>query len=151
MKRLLIAALLGACTIAALPLAGAQNAQSEQGDTVRIPAPAAAVIAAPGPSRYLDPADFRRYKGGYSLSNGQTLTLSRSGTKMYAEVGELGAHQIVITGKDTFVALDRKLQVRFDFSDDGDVGGELLMMVPAKDIAGGDLPGMEQLRRVAFR
>lgn len=147
MKNLLLVALLGVCASAAAPLAAAQATQ--QGDTVTIPAPAPLHIAAPGAGRYMDPEEFRLYKGGYSLSNGQTLTLSRSGTKMYAEVDQLGAHQIVVTGKDTFVALDRKLQVRLEFADDGDVGGELLMVVPGKSIAGQAAP--EQLLRVALR
>lgn len=147
MKKLLIVAVLGVCASAVAPLAAAQATQ--QGDTVTIPAPAPLQIAAPGPSRYMDPVEFARYKGGYSLSNGQTLTLSRAGTRMFAEVDNLGAHQIVVTGKDTFVALDRKLQVRLEYDDTGDVGGELLMVVPGKGIAG--QAGPEQLMRVALR
>ncbi|CAN7477993.1 hypothetical protein LJR289_003187 [Pseudoduganella sp. LjRoot289] len=147
MKKILLVALLGACAGATLPLAGAQTTQ--QGDTVTIPAPAPLQIAAPGPGRYMDPAEFGRYKGGYSLSNGQTLTLSRSGTRMFAEVDAEGAHQIIVTGKDTFVALDRKLQVRLEFDGDGDVGGELLMVVPGKSIAG--QPAPDRLMRVALR
>lgn len=147
MKKLLITALLGACIIGALPSAIAQ--QSTQGDTVRIPAPAPLQIAAPGPARYLDPAEFSVYKGAYSLSNGQTLTLTRAGSRMYAEIDGQGTHQIVNTAQDTFVALDRKLQVRFEFDSSGDVGGELLMVVPGKNTAGLQEP--EQLVRVAWR
>jgi hypothetical protein len=149
MKKILLTALLGVCTICVSPLAAAQ--QEKQGDTVTIPAPAPAQIASPSPARYMDAAEFGNYKGGYNLSNGQVLTLtqSRYGTKMYAEVDNLGAHQIVSTGKDTFVALDRKLQVRFDFDRVGDVGGELLMVVPGKNIAGVVEP--DQLVRVAWR
>lgn len=148
MKKILLTALLGVCTIGASPLTAAQQ---QQGDRVTIPAPAPAQIAAPGPARYMDAAEFATYKGEYSLSNGQTLTLTRSrfGTRMYAEVDKLGAHQIVNTGKDTFVALDRKLQVRFEFDHAGDVGGELMMVVPGKNIAGVVEP--EQLLRVAWR
>lgn len=149
MKKILLTALLGVCTIGVPPLTAAQ--QATQGDTVTIPAPAPSQIAAPGPARYMDTVEFSNYKGAYSLSNGQTLTLtqSRFGTKMYAEVDNLGAHRIVSTGKDTFVALDRQLQMRFEFKDDGDVGGELLMVVPGKTIAGAVQP--DQLLRVALR
>ena len=40
-------------------------------------------------------------------------------------------------GYDRIVALDRKLKVRIDHHDDGSVGGELVMVVPAQNLAGG--------------
>lgn len=149
MKKILLTALLGVCASGLSPLTTAQ--QTKQGDTVTIPAPVPMQIAAPGPALYMDSAEFSNYQGEYSLSNGQTLTLTRSrfGTRMYAEVDSLGRHEIVNTGKDTFVALDRKLQMRFEFDNDGDVGGELMMVVPGKNIAG--VVGPEQLLRVAWR
>ncbi|KQV85894.1 hypothetical protein ASD15_30185 [Massilia sp. Root351] len=96
----------------------------------------------------MDEADFGAFKGGYELSNGQVLVLKRVGTRMYAEVGEMGLHQIVAVSPNTFVALDQKLKVRIDIDRRGDVGGELLMVVPGSSVAGG---APEQLLRVAFR
>lgn len=124
--------------------ASAQTEQQE--DRVTIPAPQLR-IEAPTRRYYMDEADFGAFKGGYELSNGQVLVLKRVGTRMYAEVGEMGQHQIVAVSHNTFVALDQKLQVRIDIDQRGDVGGELLMVVPAS-LAG---QGQEQLLRVAFR
>jgi hypothetical protein len=128
--------------------AAAGRAQSSQGDTVTIPAPAG--IAAPTAWRYMDAREFGDYKGGYVLSNGQTLTLSRAGTRMYAEIDRQGAHQIVSTAQHTFVALDRKLQLRLEYDNHGEVGGELLMVVPGRSVAGTE-QAPEQLVRVALR
>ena len=119
---------------------------AEQEDTVTIPAPLLR-IEAPTNRRYMDPVEFRTFKGDYQLSNGQVLALKRVGARMYAEVGQLGEHQIVAVSHNTFIALDQKLKVRIDIDDSGDVGGELLMVVPAS-VAG---QGQEQLLRVAFR
>jgi hypothetical protein len=148
MKKSILATLLGAFALATLPLASAQTMPAAQDDTVTIPAPSA--IAAPGPGRYMDPVEFGHYKGGYSLSNGQTLMLTRRGTRMYAEIEDQGAHQIVVTAPDTFVALDRQLQVRFEFDSLGDVGGEVLMMVPSRGVAG-ESAAPAQLVRMAIR
>ncbi|WP_157200919.1 hypothetical protein [Massilia sp. Root351] len=146
MKKLILAALLGAVSMGAgwLP-ASAQTAQQEE--TVTIPAPQLR-IDAPTRRHYMDEADFGAFKGGYELSNGQVLVLKRVGTRMYAEVGEMGLHQIVAVSPNTFVALDQKLKVRIDIDRRGDVGGELLMVVPGSSVAGG---APEQLLRVAFR
>ena len=123
----------------------AQTAQQEE--TVTIAAPSLR-IEAPTNRRYMDPVEFRTFKGDYQLSNGQVLALRRVGARMYAEVGQMGEHQIVAVSHNTFIALDQKLKVRIDIDEGGgDVGGELLMVVPAS-VAG---QGQEQLLRVAFR
>lgn len=124
--------------------ASAQTAQQEE--TVTIPAPQLR-IEAPTRRYFMDEAEFSAFKGGYDLSNGQVLVLKRVGTHMYAQLGEMGLHRIVAVSRNTFVALDQKLQVRIDIDQSGDVGGELLMVVP--DTMAGQ--GQEQLLRVAFR
>lgn len=124
-------------------------AQTEQqGDTVTIPAPTLR-IDAPTRRHYMDEADFGAFKGGYDLSNGQVLVLKRVGTRMYAEVGQMGWHQIVAVSPNTFVALDQKLKVRIDIDSRGDVGGELLMVAPGSSVAG--QPAQEKLVHMAFR
>lgn len=149
MKKLVSAALLAAASMGAVWLpASAQTAQQEE--TVTIPAPQLQGIEAPTRRHYMDDAEFGAFKGGYSLSNGQVLVLKRVGTRMYAEVGDMGRHQIVAVSSNTFVALDRQLKVRIDLADSGEVGGELLMVVPGSSVAGAD-PGQDRLLRVAFR
>jgi hypothetical protein len=146
MKKSIVAALLGALSVGAAWLpASAQTEQ--QGDTVTIPAPTLRIDAPV--KRYMSEMEFSAFKGGYDLSNGEVLTLKRVGNRMYAEVGDWGQHQIVAVSKDTFVALDQKLKVRIDINNFGDVGGELLMVVPGNSVAG--QPAQEQLLRVAFR
>jgi hypothetical protein len=147
MKTSILAALLGAASMGAAWLPAVAQTE-QQGDTVTIPAPELR-IDAPTRRHFMDEADFRAFKGGYELSNGQVLVLKRLGTRMYAEVGEMGMHQIVAVSANTFVALDQKLKVRIDINSRGDVGGELLMVVPGSSIAG--QPAQDQLLRTAFR
>jgi hypothetical protein len=144
MKKLLLAALMGAACMGAL---------AQQSDTVTIPAPAQSISAIEAPTQrvYMSDMEFGSYKGGYDLSNGQVLTLTKKGSRMYAEVGDLGEHQVVAVARNTFVALDQKLRVRIDLDTgigDG-VGGELVMVVPGRSVAG--LPAQDTLMRVAFR
>ena len=47
------------------------------------------------------------------------------------------------------VALDRQLKVRIDHHDDGSVGGELVMVVPARQLADGSAQG-EHLATLGF-
>jgi hypothetical protein len=148
MKKSILAALMGAVSLSAAWLpASAQTVQQE--DRVTIPAPELR-IEAPTRRHFMDEAEFGAFKGGYQLSNGQVLVLKRMGTRMYAEVGDMGQHQIVAISRNTFVALNQKLQVRIDIDQRGDVGGELLMVVPGSSVAGTD-PGQDRLVHVAFR
>lgn len=144
MKKFLLAGWLGVVCGGAL---------AQQSDTVTIPAPQQplSVIEAPTQRVHMTDMEFGSYKGGYDLSNGQVLTLTRRGSHMYAEVGDQGAHQIVAVAHNTFVALDQKLKVRIDL-DTGvgsGIGGELLMVVPGRSVAG--LPAQDTLLRMAFR
>jgi hypothetical protein len=144
MKKLLLAALMGAACVGAL---------AQQSDTVTIPAPAQTISAIEAPTQrvYLTDMEFGSYKGGYDLSNGQVLTLTKKGSRIYAQVGDMDEHQVVAVAHNTFVALDQKLRVRIDL-DTGfgsGIGGELLMVVPGRSTAG--LPAQDTLMRVAFR
>jgi hypothetical protein len=142
MKKLLLAALMGAACAGAV---------AQQSETVTIPAPTQTISAIEAPTQrvYMGEMEFGAFKGGYDLSNGQVLTLTRKGSRMYAEVGDLGAHQIVAVSQNTFVALDQKLKVRIELDAPGNVGGELLMVVPGRSVAG--LPAQDTLMRVAFQ
>lgn len=94
-------------------------------------------IELPVRARYMSPADFRRFAGVYELSNGDTLNLRRSGAVMYARIGNQPEHRIIASSATSFVALNRQLKVRIDHHDDGSVGGELVMMVPSRQLADG--------------
>ena len=93
--------------------------------------------------------DFQQFAGAYDLSNGDTLQLRRAGGIMYARIGNQPEHRIVATSRNAFVALDRQLKVRIDHHDDGSVGGELVMVVPARQLADGSAQG-EHLATLAF-
>lgn len=97
------------------------------------------------------PGEFAEFKGLYSLSDGRTLFLfSRQGAKMYANVQDQPAHEIIATGPNTFVALDRQLKMTIDRHVNGDVSGELLMLNAPRPVARGESPG-DQYTAVAFR
>lgn len=137
MKSVLLSATL------AFALAGAVQAQSQSQSE---PIPESQRVAVPAHNLSIDlPArpyrmwrdEFKQFAGAYDLSNGDTLELRRDGAAMYARIGKQDEHRIIASSRNAFVALDRKLKVRIDLHDDGSVGGELVMMVPAQNLAGG--------------
>jgi len=129
-----IQCLLGAALCAAALGAAAQSQQEER---VTIPAPRL-TIDVPAHHYSMNPSEFADFRGGYTLSNGQTLYLKHNGIAMYAELDDQGPHRIVATGPSSFVALDRKLSVRIDLKPDGDVGGEVLIAMPVGVAANGE-------------
>lgn len=122
--------------------ASAQNLPQDK--TVDVPGHALR-IDVPARPHYMPREDFQQFAGTYELSNGDTLQLRRSGGAMYARIGKQDEHRIVATSRNAFVALDRQLKVRIDHRDDGSVGGELVMVVPAQRMADGSM----RLERVA--
>lgn len=143
MKKILLVSLLGLTTL----IASAQSNPAT--DTITVPAPSLK-IEVPEHLRRMDSDEFYVYKGAYDLSNGKVLTLSQRGSQMYAEVEDEGMHRIVATAANAFVALDRQLQMKIDIHDDGSVDGELLMVVPAKQLADGSY-SQARLVRLATR
>lgn len=117
-------------------------------ESVKILAPRL-TIDLPERHYYIDPQESREFRGTYELSNGQLLTLSGVGNIIYAEVGEQGRHRMVASRHNTFVALDRKLQVRIDRGQDGEAGGEVLMAVPMRIAETGEIE--ERIVRLAAR
>lgn len=105
-------------------------------------------IELPARYYYMESAQFDDYRGSYTLSNGQTLYLTNRGRFMYAEIDNQGDHRVVATGRNAFVALDRKLKMRIDWRDDGSVGGEVTMVVP-RQVAGG--PPVEEVVTMVMR
>jgi len=94
--------------------------------------------------------DLETYTGAFQLSNGERMWIRKAGRRMYAEIGNRPRKEIVATGASDFVALDRQLQISFENTDDGDIGGELsmFMVMPSKL---GDASGNDVIRLVAKR
>ena len=143
MKKLLFAAALAAISLGA----GAQSATEEERVTVTRPQLS---IEVPDHIRRFSKEDFEPYVMAYDLSNGSSVTLTRTANRMYAEIDKLGRHEIVGAAANTFVALDRQLKLHIDLDRDGGATGEVLMAVPQPQVAGA-LPAEPKYLLVAFR
>jgi len=135
MKTWILAGTLGACAL----LANAQSLPDSQ--TVVIPGGRLQTIELPAQRHFLNAQDFAPFRGGYELANGQVLHLRNAGSigAMYARIDDQDEHRIIAATSNSFVALDRQLAMRIDLRDDGSVGGEVLMMVPAESLASGEV------------
>ncbi|MEF2266110.1 hypothetical protein V3C40_04865 [Janthinobacterium sp. LS2A] len=136
MKTWILAGTLGVCAL----LANAQSLPDSQ--TVVIPGGRLQTIEMPAQKHFMTAERFAPFRGGYELANGQVLYLrnaSSIGAIMYARIDGQEEHRIVATDNNSFVALDRQLAMRIDLRDDGSVGGEVLMLVPAEKLASGDI------------
>lgn len=143
MKKLLICSLLSALALPVLAQTG------QEVETVTI-SNSAQKIEAPSKTYRMSSEDFYQFKGTYSLSNGQDLSLFERGNLKYAQVSGQARHEIVATADNSFVALDRQLKMRIDLKDNGEVGGELYMVIPAQVQANGKLSG-EPILMIAFQ
>ena len=135
MKTWILAGTLGACAL----LANAQSLPDSQ--TVVIPGGRLQTIELPAQRHFMNAQDFAPFRGGYELANGQVLHLRNAGSigAMYARIDDQDEHRIIAATSNSFVALDRQLAMRIDLRDDGSVGGEVLMMVPAEALASGEV------------
>lgn len=143
MKKLILISILSALSLAAT----AQSASDT--DTVTISG-AEQKITLPSNYSKMWPEDFYAYKGSYDLSNGKSLFVFSRGSKMYAQVEDQPGHEIVAATSNTFVALDKQLKMTIDLHDNGDVSGELLMVVKPGGLASGVMTGAQYMA-VAFR
>lgn len=132
MNKLILASLLGVTSLAAF------GQTVTPAETVTV-AGHALRIDAPTHVRYMDRDEFYPYKATYMLANGQELTLTARGNRMFAEVDELGKHQIVATSANSFTALDRQLQMTINLLPNDNVTGEVLMAVPESSISDGSV------------
>ena len=136
MKTWILAGTLGVCAL----LANAQSLPDSQ--TVTIPGGRLHTIELPAHRHFMSAEMFAPFRGGYELSNGQVLHLRNIGSVgalMYARIDDQEEHRIVASGSHSFVALDRQLAIRIDLRNDGSVGGEVLMQMPAAKLASGDI------------
>lgn len=136
MKTWILAGTLGVCAL----LANAQTLPDSQ--TVVVPGGRLHTIELPAHRHFMSAESFAPFRGGYELSNGQVLYLRNAGSigaMTYARIDDQEEHRIIATGSDSFVALDQQLAMRIDLRDDGSVGGEVLMRVPAEKLASGEI------------
>lgn len=128
MKTLLIAS--------ALALAAAAASAQPTSNTVTITSNQP-TIDLPSRPFIMHAQEFRKYIGSYDLSNGKSLHLYvRAGTK-YAAIEGGEEHALVAASDNAFVAKDRQLAVTIDLHEGGEVGGEVLMVVPEGKVADG--------------
>lgn len=118
MSRILLGMIVGAISLAAV---AQESASMAEGPVISVPAALHRGLS----------ADFDTYVGAYNLSNGQTLTLTMHWTRMYATLDSGKKMEIVSTGKNSYVALNRQLKMNLDRRDDGEVKGELWLVAPA--------------------
>jgi len=118
MKRLLLLALLGGLSLTAPAQTGTDSSVRIHGYQIDLPAR----------PHTLYKGDFDEYKGSYSLSNGDILTLVQRGRSIYGSVGDGPQKELVAAAKNVFVALDRELKVTLNKDDWGDYSGELLIV-----------------------
>ena len=149
MKTWILAGTLGVCAL----LANAQSLPDSQ--TVTIPGGRLQTIELPAHRHFMNAEDFSPFRGGHELSNGQVLHLRNAGSigaVMYARIDNQDEHRIIASGRNSFVALDRQLAMRIDLRDDGSVGGEVLIRVPAEKLASGAIvPAHVQSMSLALR
>ena len=91
------------------------------------------------PERYrrMWPQEYGDYRGGYTLSNGQSLSIAPRGMHMYARIDDGEWHKIVVIAPNIFVALDRQLKMEINLLDDNKVSGWVSMVVPRQTLANG--------------
>ena len=140
MKRLLISTFLGVLALGATAQTQPDQSIRIQGYTIELPEHRYPMFA----------GDFDVYKGWYDLSNGQTMRLSATGRRMFAEVGGGPRTQLVAASPNTFVALDRSLKMTLNRSDFDDVTGEMLKVVPSQTAQIGG-SGQEVVKLMASR
>jgi hypothetical protein len=128
MNKLLISLMLGALSLAA-------TAQTTPGGVPSVTVPGYERIELPRQVHHMFLGDFDRFKGAYSLSNGQTLIMKGWGRSMYAQVGDGPLKKIVAAAPNVFVSLDEKLKITLNETDDGDMRGVLLMVVPRQGLS----------------
>lgn len=120
MKRLLLLAVLGGLSLTAPAQTGPDSSVRIHGYQIDLPAR----------PHTLYKGDFDEYKGSYSLSNGDILTLVQRGRRIYGSVGDGSQKELVAAAKNVFVALDREMKVTLNKDDWGDYSGELLFVRP---------------------
>ncbi|WP_426318659.1 hypothetical protein [Pseudoduganella sp. R-43] len=106
-----------------LVLAASAAAQSSTGADQSVVVPAQKQMHLE--RKLISPQEFYQYQGAYALSNGQTLTLSRTAMHIYAQVGQQPRRQILWQGDGKFTAADGSMDMNIVWINDDTATGEL--------------------------
>ena len=139
MKRLLIPMFVGMLALGA-------SAQTEPDSTIRVHA---RQIELPAQPYRMGQTNFDDYKGGYDLSNGESMTLFARGLRMYAIIGDRPMTEILAAKRNEFVAADAQFKMTLA-AGQGDVTGEVLLKVPA-NASQASADGVETVRLLTGR
>lgn len=149
MKRFILLATIAA----AASLVQAQNqAGTAAGaeSAVRIPAPHNS-IELPARPHHLFRGDFDVYRGTYSLSNGEELTLKQRGRQLFATLSGREEKELVAAAHNVFVAKDRNLKITlFTTQGNDEIGGEVVIRYP-RTVADIDAGREARVERFAVR
>lgn len=118
MQKLLMSILLGAAALSAIAQEAPQAAFSAGGD-----------IVLPAQAVKLFPQDLDAWQGTYSLSNGQTMVLRRTGLRLVAAVAGGPRQPLVAAAANEFVSIDQRLKITLVDEGLGRVTGQVVMMV----------------------
>lgn len=121
MKTLLLAA-----TLAALALPVAAQAPPDLGQ-VTITRDAPRTIELPAKYSRIRAGEFDNLKGTYDLSNGDTMTMTKTINRKYIKVGDGPRTEVIAVGDYDFVALNEKYRVVLSEPVFGEVTGYLLI------------------------
>lgn len=132
MKRVILFSILGAFTL----VAAAQTSQ----DTSSVTISAAQEISLPGNVYKTNSEERREIRGQYDLENGKILTVSNVGRKVYAEIEGQQQAEMVAASPNVFVATSRKMKLKFDQSENGNVTGVVATYVVRNQAALGIAP-----------
>lgn len=120
MKRVLLFVLLSGVALASA-------AQTPEGSSVEV---RGSQFQLPSKAYPMFPRDLDNYTGAYLLSNGERMYLRRAGTRMFAEIGNRPAKELVASSANEFIALDRQVRMTLEENAGGDMTGEMLLVVP---------------------
>ena len=118
MKRVLLFLVLSSVALASAAQAPEPTSVEVRGSMFQLPAQPYPVFR----------EDLVSYSGVYHLTNGERMLIRRAGRRLFAEIGDLPAKEMVATSSNEFVALDR--QARLAFEPGGYISGEMLVTTP---------------------
>ncbi|NRR31348.1 hypothetical protein HSX11_14285 [Oxalobacteraceae bacterium] len=135
MKRVML------CVLAGTLALGVQAQTSDEQHTVRVPGQSLR-IDVPEQGLHKWATNFDVYQGAYELSNGQILSLTSRGQRMYAELDDGEKMELVAASRNVFVASNKLLKMSLERQIDGEVKGELLIAKPALPAQVADTAGL---------
>jgi hypothetical protein len=86
--------------------------------------------------RYPMQADeFYKFKGGYELANGMTVSLYNRGAIMYAKLDNGAPERIVATSRNTFLSTRSEMKLKINLLDNGEANGVVTLPNVAGKVA----------------